>query len=436
MRRAAVALLVSCSLGCVPHLTRMPREASALTKERAALQLVESWPEGTTLDHPDIEDASSVWLRLVRTAQTTIDFAEFYASEAEPPFLEGSRLRPILEALDAATRRGVKVRFLSDATFAAKYPATLDALRRARADVRTWDVAKDFGGVLHAKYFVVDGTVAYVGSQNFDWRALQHIQEIGVRVDGPLAVALQALFDADWARAGGTVAPPHPELVASATFGEAEVTVAASPETSLPEGLAWDLPKLVALVRSAKTTFRVQLLTMSTKGRDGSTWTTLDDELRAAAARGVKVSVLVSHWAVKEGSASRSSLEALARVPNVEVRVLTIPRFGDVDIPFARVAHAKYALADATANCAWIGTSNWEKDYFVASRNVSVFVCGGELPANLGRVFTDGWGSSYAAPLVPATPSTPPTPGAAPRGRARGPGAGVPMRAIVYPSGP
>lgn len=45
------------------------------------------------------------------------------------------------------------------------------------------------GGVQHAKYF---------GSQNFDWRAIEHIQELGLRVRVPEVVqALGALFEYD-----------------------------------------------------------------------------------------------------------------------------------------------------------------------------------------------------------------------------------------------
>ena len=40
------------------------------------------------------------------------------------------------------------------------------------AESRLFDVGKAWGGVLHAKYFLVDDDGLYLGSQNFDWRAL------------------------------------------------------------------------------------------------------------------------------------------------------------------------------------------------------------------------------------------------------------------------
>jgi hypothetical protein len=48
---------------------------------------------------------------------------------------------------------------------------------------------------------------------------------------------------------------------------------------------------------------------------------------------------------------------------------------------------------------AWIGTANWEGDYFLKSRNVAVVVNSGDVAPRLGRIFEDGWGSSYAKSL-------------------------------------
>ena len=43
------------------------------------------------------------------------------------------------------------------------------------------DIGTVAGGVQHAKFFIVDGEEVFLGSQNFDWRALKHIHELGVR---------------------------------------------------------------------------------------------------------------------------------------------------------------------------------------------------------------------------------------------------------------
>ena len=85
-------------------------------------------------------------------------------------------------------------------------------------------------------------------------------------------------------------------------------------------------------------------------------------------------------------------------MPNVAVKLLSIPKFSGGDIPFARVAHAKYLVVDGAA-AAWVGTSNWEGDYFEKSRNVSVFVDGGPLPKRLSGVFEEDFSGAYATTL-------------------------------------
>jgi phosphatidylserine/phosphatidylglycerophosphate/cardiolipin synthase-like enzyme len=365
---------------------------------------VESFPIETTLDHADVPNAPDVWLAMIEGAKKSIDLAEFYASEAETDaLLATSKLAPIVDALERATRRGVRVRFLADALFAKTYPLTLERLAKSGASVRRLDVAKTSGGVLHAKYFVVDGEEAYLGSQNFDWRALAHIFEMGVRLRSrEIAGAMLDVFETDWEIAGG--APKTTRIrahaVASALPAEngERVSFVASPRGWLPHEEEWDLPRLLAMIDGARRALHVEVLTYKTKSRDGSAFHDLDDALRRAAARGVEVRLLVSDWASRPGSDARRDLDALARLPHVEVRVLRIPKWSGGDIPFARVAHAKFMIADGKD--AWVGTSNWEGDYFTASRNVGAIASGGRLPAALDGVFDANWTSPYAAPLA------------------------------------
>jgi phosphatidylserine/phosphatidylglycerophosphate/cardiolipin synthase-like enzyme len=176
-----------------------------------------------------------------------------------------------------------------------------------------------------------------------------------------------------------------------------QITLGASPKGWLPDPASWELPKLALALDGATRSIDLQVLLYRLKERDGSPFPTLDDALRRAAARGVSVRLLVSDWSSKPNSDARESLESLGRVPNVEVRVITIPKWSGGEIPFARVAHAKYMVIDGAR--AWVGTSNWEGDYFTKSRNVCVFVDGGALPPKLDRVFVDGWTSTYTKPL-------------------------------------
>ena len=398
---SALAAIAACHGGDVRQGAPAPKT------EPASLELVESFPLETTLDHPDVRDAPEVWLEMIERARTSLDFAEFYASEADAAHLATSKLAPVIAAIERAAARGVRVRFLVDASFVSKYPETLERLRAAKVDVRAIDVSKLSGGILHAKYFVADGVESFLGSQNFDWRALAHIQEMGVHARSPaLAGALSDVFETDWALAAPGASPTirvhaHPSAPIATSDG-GRVVLAASPKGWLPDESTWDLPRLVSAIDGAKGQVDVQVLTYAANNRDGSPWTTLDDALRRAAARGVKVRLLVSHWGAKPGGHARASIDALSAVPNVEVRVITIPPWSGGDIPFARVSHAKYAVFDRGA-VAWIGTSNWEGDYFTRTRNVGVFVEGGKTGAQLERVFESGWLSAYASALPPSS---------------------------------
>lgn len=358
------------------------------------MELVESAPVETTLDHADVRNASDVWPEMIANAKKSIDFAEFYASEADEKHLADSKLTPVIVAVEKATARGVRVRFMADQVFVKTYPDTLERLRNVKVDVKVVDYSKLGGGVIHAKYFVVDGEEVFIGSQNFDWRALAHIQEMGVRIRS-LAVAqmLEDVFTIDWDAKKIAI----PVRQATPAKGGERISFVASPTGWLPDEKEWDLPRIALAIDAAKTNIDVQVLTYGARNRDGTPFTTLDDALRRAAARGVKIRLLVSSWAKPK------DITEIAAVPNVAVRVITIPAWSGGEIPFARVAHAKYAIFDGGA-VAWVGTSNWEGDYFTKSRNVGVMIEGGKAPARLEGIFEDGWTSSYAKALASESP--------------------------------
>jgi phosphatidylserine/phosphatidylglycerophosphate/cardiolipin synthase-like enzyme len=396
-----------------PHAKAARTEGAPTDVDAPTIELVESVPAETTLDRPDVSNAADVWRTMIDGAKTSIDFAEFYASEAEGKDLPASLLAPVIGAVERAAARNVTIRFLADASFSDKYPEVLRRFRRAGVDVRTIDVGKLSGGVMHAKYFVVDGVDSFVGSQNFDWRALGHIQEMGVRVHSTrIAGALLDILNTDWQLASGSSPDTRIHEHARANgvpmrSGE-RLSLVASPGRWLPDEGQWDLPQLRALIDHAAATVDVQVLTYKTTTRTGERFLVLDETLRAAAARGVKIRLIVSEWGAKPSSDGRSALDSLAKVPGIEVRVIVIPPFSGGAIPFARVAHAKYMVVDGAASTAsrtaWVGTSNWEGDYFTRTRNVGVVAEGGALPLRLAQYFDENWKSAYTQPLASYAP--------------------------------
>jgi phosphatidylserine/phosphatidylglycerophosphate/cardiolipin synthase-like enzyme len=406
----AVVLALALALGACAH--------PVVPRTDGSVDLVESVPLETNLDHTDIPDAYELWPAMIAATTRTLDLAEFYVSDAP-----GSRLGPVLAAIEAAARRGVAVRLLVDAMFAKKYPESLDRLAAVPGvAVRRFDVGAVMGGVLHAKYFVVDGRETYLGSQNFDWRSLTHIHEIGVRLRDPAATATFArVFELDWGLAGraasgepATAAPqaaaPPGDVSAALSFVETAggapvmVTPVASPRGFLPDPRTWELPRIVALLDGAKRSVHVQVLTYDTVNRDGSPFPDLDDALRRAAARGVEVSLLVSDWAKKKGP--REAVQALARAPGIKVRFIDVPPWSGGFVAFARVAHAKYMVVDGAR--AWVGTSNWEGDYFTRSRNVGLVVEGEAFARGLERVFHDAFDGPYGEVVDPSRAYEPP----------------------------
>lgn len=409
--RRAIAAITAAALAaaCAPHAARLHALSDETTtapgdvrgsgpEGRETLEVIESAPLETSLDHLEIANTYESWLAMIDGAQSSVELSHFYASDAA-----GSRLSGVVAALERAAGRGVRVRFLADALFAKKYPATLARLGAHRGvEVRTIS----FGtGVQHAKYFVVDGREIYAGSANFDWRALTHIHEIGARVRSTrLACELLSVFERDWSRA----APPKAGAQASAATASMHTRSCAAPSTKSPElelvvspsadaaPASDELATLVALIEAARSRIRIQVLSYRDHARDGSPFPTLDEALRRAAARDVRVELVVSDWSLKKPK-DAEALRSLAESRNVFVRVITIPTFSGGPIPFARVAHAKYMTVDGAL--AWIGSSNWEGDYFTKSRNVGVVARRREVASALDRVFADVWSSPHTRGL-------------------------------------
>ncbi len=383
-----------------------------LSQSPTTVELVETWPRGTTLDHDDIRDTHVVWLEAIEAAKSSIDLAHFYASDDPAPGGK-SRLEPVVAAIERAAARGVVVRGLFDAKFHKTYPQTIDRLAKsANVTTRLLDLKSITGGVLHAKYFVVDALVTFLGSQNLDWRSLEHIQELGVLVDSAaVAAAFREAFELDWRIAGGEARAESNSRAADGfplRSGDGAsaftITPVYSPAALAPDPRLWDLPRIVALIDGAKTTVRVQLLTYRMTNRDGTYFEELENALRRAAARGAKVQLLMADWCMRKGTIE--GLQALEPLANVEVKLVTIPQDPAGFVPFARVIHSKYLAVDGRA--AWIGTSNWEKDYFEESRNVGLVIEGGPVPSRLDAYFQDGWNGPYAKAVDPCATYTAP----------------------------
>lgn len=404
-RRALATLLLSC---LAP--SAMPAAAAPPPPSAPPVQLVETRPVESVLGNPALPTALEAWLDIIGSATRTLDFEEFYLST-----WPGEPTEEVLAALGKAAKRGVKVRLILDTRMHRTYPRPADSLAGLPGfAVRIVDFGRIAGGVQHAKFFITDGATVFLGSQNFDWRALKHIHELGVRVrDARVAADFARVFEMDWDAATPVGQTPDttrtfratqqahapaalPYRIVQAPGDTVQLWPGWSPQRFIPDTTLWDRDLIVRMLDQARGEIVVQVLTYSPADRQGRD-DALDAALRRAAARGVRVKLVVSDW--ETGSPALKELQALARVPGVEVKLSTVPEWSGGYIPFARVEHCKYAVVDTL--WAWVGTSNWEPGYFHGTRNISVTMRNRALAGQARDIFEKSWLAPGAAVLDP-----------------------------------
>lgn len=385
-----------------------------------AFQIVESVPVATDYGQPGVPRTQAAWLALIDHAQHSIDLAAFYISNKP-----GEALQPVLDALIRRAAAGVKVRILLDASFMKESRAAYDLLHgKPGIDIRILPVDRLTGGVLHAKYFIVDGRTVFVGSQNWDWRALSQIHEIGAMVRDPrLARTFEAAFGFDWilaadpdlpAAARRAVRPPDfapvtaqdPVILEQSGSEPISLFPAFSPPALSPAWLDQEQPQLVRFIDGAQHTLDIQVMTLSAFKDYGPRgwWPVLDSALRDAAARGVRVRIIVADWALREPM--QAYLESLASMPGIAIRYSALPEAPQGFIPYARVEHCKYAVADGRVS--YIGTGNWGWSYFTTTVDASLFIAGKAPAQTLTAIFDRGWNGPYVHPLEPGRHYAPP----------------------------
>jgi len=364
-------------------------------------ELVHTSPVETTLANPDLREPVTVWSELFDAAKSEIVIAQFYAV-SKP----GTAFDKVLASLTQAGQRGVKIRFLLDLKgVGLSEPATIEQLKAIpNLDLRIIDFNKITGnGIVHAKYLAVDGKVAYIGSQNFDWRSFEHIHETGLKITEPAIVSqVQAIFEQDWQAQALTAKGSRATVLNSKTVPAnyaQNAFLLASPNAYNPVGVGDSESGLPALLADAKSEVRIQLLDYAPlsygPNRTRPYYAVIDNAVRAAAQRGVKIKLMVSAWNTE--APAIAYLKSLALVPNVEIRIVTIPTASTGFIPFARVIHSKTMTVDG--KLAWVGTSNWAGGYFDLSRNLEVVLRNEAMAQRLAALHEQTWSSGYAQPI-------------------------------------
>jgi cardiolipin synthase A/B len=268
----------------------------------------------------------------------------------------------VIEALQQAVERGVVCRILADslgsrpdfdalrprlerAGILAEETMRVGLFRRAgRLDLRN-----------HRKIVVIDGRIAYTGSQNLvdsTFKAGLTYEELNVRLAGPIALELQAVFAEDWYVETGEFLGegryvPDPRV-------EGDIAV-----QTLPSGPGYPRENnqrlIVSLIHAAN--LRV-FITMPYLVPDDA----LLQALQTAALRGVDVTLVVPRQIDQYlvGYGQRSYYDELMEAG------VRICRYG------RRFLHAKFVTIDDTI--AWIGSSNLDIRSFALNAEIVVLL--------------------------------------------------------------
>jgi len=234
----------------------------------------------------------------------------------------------------------------------------------------------------HRKLLVIDSQVAYTGSQNIiepSYRNPRHKArglewlDVMMRVEGPLADSLEALFVSDWYQeTGELLTTPSPE---APTHSEQNVWAQVVPSGPAFEGEN-NLRLFNSLVYGAR-----QRLVLS------SPYFVPDESMRyaitTAAERGVDVNLMVSEIADQPlvFYAQRSYYEELLAA-GVKIWLYKAPT----------ILHSKFVIVDDAISV--IGSSNIDMRSFSLNLEVSVLMASPHVVGELDALFVDYWANS------------------------------------------
>lgn len=280
----------------------------------------------------------------------------------------------IVEALERAIDRGVVCRMLADSLgsrphFARMLPRLLAAGILAEETMRVGFFRRRTGRIdlrNHRKIAVIDGRIAYTGSQNLvdaTFRRGLTYEELNVRLSGPVALELQAVFVEDWFVETG-------EFLGDARyFPEPRIADAVIAQT-LPSGPGYPRENnqrlIVSLIHAAAQRI---VITMPYLVPDEA----LLQALQTAVLRGIEVTLVVPLQMdqILVYLAQRSYYDELLGSG------VSICRYG------RRFLHAKHVTIDDTV--AWIGSSNLDVRSFALNAEVVVLLYDAKVCASLER---------------------------------------------------
>ncbi|KAB1277434.1 Phospholipase D4, partial [Camelus dromedarius] len=181
------------------------------------LILVESIPQDlpSLTGSPSAQPLAQAWLQLLDAAQESIHVASFYWSLTGPDIGVNDSLQlgeALLQKLEQLLDRNVSLAVATSSPTLARKSTDLQVLAARGAQVRRVPLGRLTGGVLHSKFWVVDGRHVYVGSANMDWRSLTQVKELGTIIYNcsRLAQDLEKTFQTYWVLGAPEAVLPKP----------------------------------------------------------------------------------------------------------------------------------------------------------------------------------------------------------------------------------
>lgn len=371
--------------------------------------LAQSIPLGLRTGDKRSPDPFKIWRQGIRQARRSIDIEQFYLSS-----IEGSCTDAIINDILQAAARGVLVRILIDKSFwihnsqsgDTSYLRPINILSaNDNIKIKYSDEYNKQGGVLHAKFMLIDDNFGWLGSQNFDWRSLDHIIEVGARLtDRDYVGKLKNIFLEDWFGVSKNITQDesllihHNQLLDMQLGRRIETGIVNSPLGQMNGEMDGDLIQLLRGFAGASRCVSIMLRRYVDTFRKApeARWQPLDDAIRAAADRGVKIRFLCDHR-VKEIERYYLALDRLRNLDNIEVRLIKVPVCGYADIPYSRMLHAKMCVFDD--KFVWVGSSNWTPEDFLRSRNVGIITDERGVVRTAEKIFGNWWASKYTSPF-------------------------------------
>lgn len=316
----------------------------------------------------------------IRRAEKTVH-AEFYILSLD------DTTRPFFDALQDAHDRGVKVRVLLDHLGNFPYPGYRRTIRWLKKSGVRWHLMLPFQPWRllvqrpdlrnHRKLLVIDGEVAFTGSQNIietpyqkrgNHRRGLHWKDYMVRFEGPVVAGLDALFLTDWYSETGDLLEREAAPARKSGDGDIDCQVVPSGPGFPGEN---NLRMFNSLVYAAQE--RIILVSPYFVPDDSMLYA-----ITTAAQSGLDVQLFVSEIGDQffVFHAQRSYYEQLLRAG---VRIFRYAK--------PTILHAKHFTIDDQVSV--IGSSNLDMRSFTLDLEVSVMVRGGKFLEQLRAIEDD-----------------------------------------------